>query len=63
MRVTPPPPPRRGRGPQKAPTKQMVTIRFDGPVLDYYRATGAGWQTRMNEDLLRLVARRVKGAR
>jgi uncharacterized protein (DUF4415 family) len=55
-------PPRR-RGPQKAPTKQLLTVRFDPSVVDYYRATGAGWQTRMNDDLLRLVARRSKGAR
>lgn len=43
---------RRGqRGPQKAPTKVQLTLRVDRDVLDAYRATGPGWQTRMNDAL------------
>lgn len=56
------PAPRR-RGPQKTPTKQVVTIRLAPDVLDYYRASGDRWQTRLNDDLVRLVARRPKGGR
>jgi len=41
------------RGPQKAPTKKPVTIRIDRDVLDRYKASGAGWQSRMNEALRR----------
>ena len=41
------------RGPQKAPTKRPVTIRIDPDVLDTYKATGPGWQSRMNEALRR----------
>lgn len=41
------------RGPQKAQTKQPVTIRIDHDVLDRYKATGPGWQTRMNDVLRR----------
>jgi hypothetical protein len=40
---------RRTRGPQKAPTKVPTTIRFDADVLEGLRATGKGWQTRVND--------------
>ena len=36
------------RGKQKAPTKQMTTIRFSPEVLEYFKATGKGWQTRID---------------
>jgi|AraplaMF_Cvi_mMS_1032046.scaffolds.fasta_scaffold11175_4 uncharacterized protein (DUF4415 family) len=42
---------RRYRGQQKAPTKQMVTLRLDPDVVEAFRATGAGWQGRMNDAL------------
>lgn len=32
-------------------TKEQVAIRLDRAVLDAFRATGKGWQTRMNEAL------------
>lgn len=38
----------RMRGPQQAPTKQQVTLRLDPDVLAKFRATGAGWQARIN---------------
>ncbi|MEH3046510.1 BrnA antitoxin family protein [Sphingomonas adhaesiva] len=43
------------RGPQKKPTKQPITLRLDGDILDRFRATGPGWQVRIN-DALRKVA-------
>lgn len=39
------------RGPQKQPTKVSVTLRYSPEVVDYFKATGAGWQTRMDEAL------------
>lgn len=42
---------RRGRGPQKAPRKQPTTIRFDADVLAALKATGPGWQTRVNDTM------------
>ena len=42
---------RRTRGKQKAPTKEPISIRLDGDILAYYRATGKGWQSRINETL------------
>lgn len=40
---------RRRRGPGRAPLKVPTTIRFDTDVLDALKATGRGWQTRVNE--------------
>ena len=39
------------RGPQKTPTKTLISIRYSPEVLDYFRATGPGWQTKMDEAL------------
>lgn len=43
----------RTRGPQKKPTKRLVSLRLDQDVLDHFRATGRGWQARINEALRR----------
>ncbi len=43
------------RGPQRAPVKQQVTLRLDQDVLNKFRATGAGWQARINEALRKAV--------
>jgi uncharacterized protein (DUF4415 family) len=41
---------RRKRGrPVGSGTKEQVTIRFDRDVLAALRATGPGWQTRVND--------------
>jgi uncharacterized protein (DUF4415 family) len=49
--------------PPKAHPKIKLTMRFDADVVDGFRATGEGWQTRMN-DVLRayLDASRRKAA-
>lgn len=39
------------RGPQKAPTKERITIRLSRDVVDRFRATGDGWQTRVDTAL------------
>ena len=39
------------RVPQKAPTKVAVTVRYSPDVLAAFKATGAGWQTRMDAAL------------
>jgi uncharacterized protein (DUF4415 family) len=52
---------RRGeRGPQKSPTKVVVTLRVDRDVVDRFKAGGPGWQTRMNEALGRAAKRQSK---
>jgi uncharacterized protein (DUF4415 family) len=45
------------RGPQLAPTKLPVTVRYNPEVVAYFKATGAGWQTRMNDALCDWVAK------
>jgi uncharacterized protein (DUF4415 family) len=39
------------RGPQRAPTKERITIRLSQDVVQPFRATGAGWQTRIDAAL------------
>lgn len=36
---------------QPSPAKVSTTVRFDQDVLEAFRATGKGWQTRMNAAL------------
>ena len=45
---------RRGRGPNKAPKKKLVSLRLSPQVLDAYKAKGPGWQSRIDEDLRRI---------
>ena len=42
---------RRTRGPNKLPTKEQVAVRYSPEVLAAFRATGRGWQTRMDNAL------------
>ena len=49
---------KRRRGPGRAPLKVPTTIRFDADVLAELRATGRGWQTRVNEVMREWVSRR-----
>jgi len=39
------------RGPQKSPTKERITIRLSPEVVKRFRATGDGWQTRVDAAL------------
>jgi uncharacterized protein (DUF4415 family) len=39
------------RGPQQAPKKVPVSIRLSPDVVETLRASGAGWQTRVDEIL------------
>jgi uncharacterized protein (DUF4415 family) len=41
----------KGRGPQKTPTKELVSLRVDRDVLEHFRSTGKGWQVRVNDAL------------
>lgn len=45
----------RKRGPQKAPTKQLVSLRLSQEVLSYFKARGRGWQTRIDETLKSVI--------
>ena len=50
----------RTRGPQKAPTKVPVSIRLSADVVAHYKATGPGWQSRI-DDTLRKAAKLKAG--
>ena len=39
------------RGAQKSPTKERITIRLSRDVVERFRATGDGWQTRVDAAL------------
>lgn len=54
------------RGPQKAPTKERISIRLSREVTEHFRATGDGWQSRIDEalrDWLRIHSLRKSRAR
>ncbi|PKU25258.1 BrnA antitoxin family protein [Telmatospirillum siberiense] len=45
---------RRGR-PKAANPKEAVNIRLDTEVLEHFRKSGPGWQTRINDALRKVV--------
>lgn len=49
---------RRSRGKQKAPTKVATSIRLSVTVLEAYKQSGAGWQSRIDKDLQDIVSER-----
>ena len=49
-------PARRGRPPLGEVSKEQVTLRIDADVIARYRASGAGWQGRINEVLRQSAA-------
>jgi uncharacterized protein (DUF4415 family) len=51
----------RGR-PKSANPKQLVSVRYSPEVLEYFKATGEGWQTRMDGVLRQYVSRRSRQA-
>lgn len=46
----------RGR-PKSGSTKQLVSVRYSPEVLAYFKATGEGWQSRMDGVLRNYVTR------
>jgi len=58
------PPRLRGqRGPQRTPTKQMVSMRLDRLVVEHFKADGPHWQTRVNDTLLKIVEKSIASTR
>lgn len=52
---------RMGRPPLRDTAKQQVTLRLDSDVVAAFRASGAGWQSRMNEALRKAVGSFLQG--
>ncbi|MCE9658375.1 MAG: BrnA antitoxin family protein [Burkholderiales bacterium] len=51
----------RGR-PKSANPKQLVSVRYSAEVLEYFKSTGEGWQSRMDGVLREYVTRRSRRA-
>ncbi len=51
----------RGR-PRSESTKKLVSVRYSPEVLAFFRATGAGWQSRMDSVLRKYVTRNSRRA-
>lgn len=45
----------RFRGPQKRPTKRLISLRLDPDLIEHFRARGPGWQARINATLRKAV--------
>lgn len=43
------------RGPQRAPIKELVTIRLSRDVVSHFKESGPGWQTRVDDALKKAV--------
>ena len=50
---------KRGRGPQTAPTKVLTSVRLDADILAFFKAQGAGYQSRINDALRMEVERNL----
>ena len=50
---------RRGRGPNKAPTKKLVSLRLSPEVIQHFKRGGRGWQSRIDETLRKVVKRKA----
>jgi uncharacterized protein (DUF4415 family) len=50
---------RRGRPPLTGKPKTAITLRLDEDIVESYRETGDGWQTRINADLRRARKLRI----
>lgn len=47
---------RKTRGPNKKPAQEQVAVRLDKEVVGALRASGPGWQTRVNAALRQWLA-------
>ena len=52
---------KRGRGAQAAPTKILTSVRLDADILEFFKAKGAGYQSRINAALRTEVERNLTG--
>jgi len=50
-----------GRGPQTTPTKVLTSVRLDADILEFFKAQGAGYQSRINAALRTEVERNLTG--
>jgi uncharacterized protein (DUF4415 family) len=54
---------RKGRPPEGAASKVQVTLRLDPAVITHFKARGPGWQTRINEALMKAIGSKSSSGR
>ena len=54
---------RRGRPPEGDASKVQVTLRLDPAVIAHFKASGEGWQTRINQTLAKAIAPKATAKR
>lgn len=52
---------RRGRPTQGEEAKVQVTLRLDPAIIAHFKARGAGWQTRINDELMKVIGGKPAG--
>ncbi|MCG6116481.1 MAG: BrnA antitoxin family protein [Mesorhizobium sp.] len=45
------------RGPAKRAAKESITLRLDPEIVQHFRGTGPGWQSRINRTLKDAISR------
>lgn len=50
----------RGGRPRSASSKVLLSVRYSREVVDFFRATGDGWQSRMDSALKEYIAQHPK---
>ena len=50
---------RRGRPTDGDGAKVQVTLRLDPAVIEHFKAQGVGWQTRINDSLVKVIGARA----
>ncbi len=46
---------KRGCGPQAAPTKVLTSLSIDADILEFFKAQGSGYQSRINAALRKAI--------
>jgi len=54
---------RKGRPPEGVASKVQVTLRLDPAVIAHFKARGPGWQTRINEALMKAIGSKSSSGR
>jgi uncharacterized protein (DUF4415 family) len=54
---------RKGRPPEGVASKVQVTLRLDPTVIAHFKARGPGWQTRINEALMKAIGSKSSSGR
>jgi uncharacterized protein (DUF4415 family) len=54
---------RKGRPPEGVASKVQVTLRLDPAIIAHFKARGPGWQTRINEALMKAIGSKSPSGR